>query len=394
MAFSLKYYNPATGDDKFRHSDNEPSGQYVFKPKQGDMDKKPYSDFVKIETYKGTNTGTQCFVLHYSDSDKERMYTALIRLVPGADLDKVIEWDVLLHGIPIEDDGLGKEVVVNWELLEFDNESTFYTDANGLEMQKRVLNYRPDFTLETDEVVSANYYPVNSAIAIRSPSTGVQFTVMNDRSQGGSSLADGSIELMQNRRLLFFDSGSVHEPLNQTNASGEGIQVNNRYHLQLFNYQEAGESMQRKIQLITDEPLMYFSAKAGKGPERLIEPAIKSGAKVPDFDGNLKVQLLPQGRLSILIRLQNLADLFDGAPAETPMFDLLTYARELFTQANPSLSAESDFSVQIKERTLSDTMDYADWQREKIQWKTVAGTDNSVEYPADAKQDAVVALQP
>ena len=118
------------------------------------------------------------------------MYTSLIRLMPGSE---TIEWDVLLHGIPIRDDGLGKEVVVNWELKDFSNESTFYTDSNGLEMQKRILNYRPDFTLVTDEFASSNYYPINSALAIRSPSTGMQLTVMNDRSQGGSVLKDGSV---------------------------------------------------------------------------------------------------------------------------------------------------------------------------------------------------------
>ena len=112
MAFSLKYYNPTTGDD--------PSGQYIFKPKHGDYDKRPYSDFVKIETYKGAATGVHCFAVYYSDPTKARMYTALIRLVPG-ELEEAIEWDVLLHGIPIDDDGLGKEVVVNWELLDFDN---------------------------------------------------------------------------------------------------------------------------------------------------------------------------------------------------------------------------------------------------------------------------------
>jgi hypothetical protein len=38
-------------------------------------------------------------------------------------------------------DDLGKEVVVTWAMLKnFDNENTFYTDSNGLEMQKRVLN--------------------------------------------------------------------------------------------------------------------------------------------------------------------------------------------------------------------------------------------------------------
>ena len=98
------------------------------------------------------------------------MYTAMIRLLPGA---TTVEWEVQLHGIPVTtSDDLGKEVVVTWEMLNsFDNENTFYTDTNGLEMQTRVFNSRPDFTLSTDELASSNYYPINSALAIRSPST-------------------------------------------------------------------------------------------------------------------------------------------------------------------------------------------------------------------------------
>ena len=97
---------------------------------------------------------------------------------------------------------------------------------------------------------------------------------------------------------------------------------------------------------------------------------VKQKAEIYDFDGDLKIHLLPLGRLSIQIRLQNLADLFDGQPESTPMFDLLSYARSLYVQANPD-SKESDFSVSIRERTLSDSMDYSQWAEEKIQWKTV-----------------------
>lgn len=100
-------------------------------------------------------------------------------------------------------------------------------------MQKRVVDYRPDFTLVTDEFASSNYYPINSAIAIRSES--LQLTVMNDRSQGGSALSNGSIEIMQNRRLMHDDWRGVGEALNEMNSSGEGIQVNTRYILQLFD---------------------------------------------------------------------------------------------------------------------------------------------------------------
>lgn len=154
-----------------------------------------------------------------------------------------VEWEIQLHGIPI-DDNLGKEVVVNWHMLDFDSENTFYTDSNGLEMQKRILNYRPDWTLKTDEFASSNYYPVNSAIAIRSPTTNKQLTIMNDRSQGGSVLENGSIEIMQNRRLLYDDWRGVGEALNETNSDNWGIQVNTRYYVQFFDYTQQ-DSMQR-----------------------------------------------------------------------------------------------------------------------------------------------------
>jgi len=61
----------------------------------------------------------------------------------------------------------GKEVIASWKVNGFDNQSTFYTDTNGLEMQERILNYRPTWDLSTDEHVSGNYYPINQAIAIK-----------------------------------------------------------------------------------------------------------------------------------------------------------------------------------------------------------------------------------
>ena len=64
------------------------------------------------------------------------MYTAVITLVPDA---KTIEWEVKLFGVPITGNK-GKEVVAIWDVLEFDNAKTFYTDSNGLEMQQRTLD--------------------------------------------------------------------------------------------------------------------------------------------------------------------------------------------------------------------------------------------------------------
>jgi hypothetical protein len=184
--------------------------------------------------------------LYYTDEDKQRLYTTIIHLLPGV---KELRWEVKLHGIPLRDgdsnEETGKEVVVNWEVQDFVNNGIFYTDSNGLEMQYRELNYRPDFDLVTDEHVSANYYPINSAIAIRDGD--IQFTVMNDRSQGGSVLTDGSVELMQNRRLLYDDWRGVGEALNETNKEGVGIEVDATYYLTIADLSVGEVSNQRRI---------------------------------------------------------------------------------------------------------------------------------------------------
>ena len=113
-----------------------------------------------------------------------------MRLVDdGLDL---IEFDVHMLGIPIGN-SQGQEVVALWRILsdDFSNNKVFYTDSNGLEMQKRILNHRETYTLDTDMKTSANYYPINSAIAVKNDvkeSQLKQLTVMNDRAQGGSAL--------------------------------------------------------------------------------------------------------------------------------------------------------------------------------------------------------------
>lgn len=77
-------------------------------------------------------------------------------------------------------------------------------------------NYRYDSVYFNTEPVAGNYYPVTSRIFIKvsiviyklilimilfydaaqDEEKKTQFTVLNDRAQGGSSLSDGSLELM------------------------------------------------------------------------------------------------------------------------------------------------------------------------------------------------------
>lgn len=57
------------------------------------------------------------------------------------------------------------------------------------------------------------------------------FTVMNDRSQGGSSLAEGEIELMQHRRIPADDSRGMGDWVDEKDDQGNGIKVTASYYV-------------------------------------------------------------------------------------------------------------------------------------------------------------------
>ena len=82
--------------------------------------------------------------------------------------------------------------------------------------------------------VAENVYPVTSAIRIYDTNTTAQMFVMNDRPQGGLSLTDGAIELIQNRRVLTMDSKGLGEKLNEV-ESGEGLHTKNTYYVGLLD---------------------------------------------------------------------------------------------------------------------------------------------------------------
>lgn len=94
-------------------------------------------------------------------------------------------------------DKIGKEVLTRYT-SNLQTGKTFYTDSNGREMLKRVKDYRPTWDLKLEEPISGNYYPVTSKIAIKDEAKKLKLNVLVDRAQGGSSLHDGTIELMVN----------------------------------------------------------------------------------------------------------------------------------------------------------------------------------------------------
>ena len=109
---------------------------------------------------------------------------ALIKVRYSPFFNGVIEFEVDVNSVDIEDKQ-GKDVIVSWKMYgDFNANSTFYTDSNGLEMQERRIDYQETFSLAKDkQKIASNYYPVTSAIAMRdfSPNSGKQVVILNDR---------------------------------------------------------------------------------------------------------------------------------------------------------------------------------------------------------------------
>ena len=147
----------------------------------------------------------------------------VVRLYKGMNF---VEFEYTIGPIPCLD-GLGREIISRFD-TDLASDGTWYTDANGREMQERIRNHRNTWTLNNTEPVAGNYYPVNSRIFIQDKTKGLQFTVLTDRSQGGSSLKDGSVELMVHRRLpRITDFGEA--PLNETGQFGSGLIIRGRH---------------------------------------------------------------------------------------------------------------------------------------------------------------------
>ncbi|XP_063575289.1 lysosomal alpha-mannosidase isoform X9 [Pongo abelii] len=174
----------------------------------------------------------------------------VVRLYPGQ-RHLELEWSV--GPIPVGDTW-GKEVISRFD-TPLETKGRFYTDSNGREILERRQDYRPTWKLNQTEPVAGNYYPVNTRIyitvALPHPAPphldgkdgNMQLTVLTDRSQGGSSLRDGSLELMVHRRLLKDDGRGVSEPLME---NGSGAWVRGR-HLVLLDTAQAAAAGHRLL---------------------------------------------------------------------------------------------------------------------------------------------------
>jgi hypothetical protein len=142
----------------------------TFVPQFDDSLPKQYSEVNKDVSYQKGNFMQQWTILFDNPLSEER---ATVSVRYSEFLKEFIEFDVEVNSIPM-DDQKGKDITMNWVMLNgFNPKGTFWTDSNGLPMQKReIVNYNTTFQYLTKQSIdykniSRNYYPVDSAIAMR-----------------------------------------------------------------------------------------------------------------------------------------------------------------------------------------------------------------------------------
>ena len=238
------WYNASAGNNM---NSSQASGPYIFRPNSSyPFPVNDNNNKAEVSVINGTIHQSVSQV--YSDLARQAVH-----LYKGANF---VELEFMIGPIPITD-GLGKEIISRFDTNLASN-STWYTDANGREMQKRIRDYRKTWTLNNTEPVASNFYPVNSRIYLQDVARGLQLTVLTDRSQSGGSLHDGSLELMLHRRLLYDDHRGVVEPLNEPGRDGHGLIIAGKHWI-LFDSIEKSGALHRTLgEKLLFHPMMAF----------------------------------------------------------------------------------------------------------------------------------------
>ncbi len=157
--------------------------------------------------------------------------------------------------------------------------------------------------------------------------------MVTDRSQGGSSINDGELELMVHRRLLGRDLRGVGEALNET-AFEVGLVVNGKHFICIETDQEqdAVQWMRRTMQekSFLQPSLFFFPTEQTK--ENWLNDGQKSyGALKQDLPDNVNILTLEQwnDQGDVLLRLEHLYDKDDAGgtmtePATVNLSELFT----------------------------------------------------------------------
>lgn len=240
------------------------SGAYIFRPIPGE----PVEPAGQEVTITNVIRGELVDEVHQHFND---WISQVVRVYKT---EKIVEFEWMVGPI-FTDDEVGKEIVSRFS-TSMNTNGEFFTDSNGREMLKRKRNIRETWDIRLEEFISGNYYPINSKIAIEDENH--RLAILPDRAQGGSSIFDGSVELMVHRRLLHDDEWGVDEALNET-AYGQGLVARGKHWMIYGRKNNQSPTLEARERLLQNQVLLsnwlFFDDISNRGNEILSEDYIK-----------------------------------------------------------------------------------------------------------------------
>ena len=294
------------------------SGAYIFRPQSSECEALNVTQFTVTQGYNANE-------IHQRFND---WISQTIRLYRQRNYVEV-EWIV---GPINTTDQIGREVVIKFDTA-LRSSGVFYTDSNGREMIKRVRDFRPTWKFNQTEPISGNYYPINSRIyirdeaAVKSGLTAAQFTVVTDRSQGGSSIKDGSVEIMLHRRNLHDDALGVSEPLNEPGTDNRGLIVKGSLFFVLSSVQTSAKVHRELAHLVNNQPLILVQPNFDSNPKsKKLQKLLNNRSLLSDMNFPPNLHLLTFMRdfdseipNSYIIRIEHFYEIDEDAVLSKPV---------------------------------------------------------------------------
>jgi len=364
------YYTSFEHKGQKHHKSHQNSGAYIFRPSVPDAEivpLKPHGEkFYHTDMLTEVRTKFSTWV-----SQVERTW----RGRPDE-----VEVEFTVGSVP-DGDGEGREAIVRY-IAEIASNSTFYTDSNGRDFMERVVDVRPTWDLERTEPVAANYYPVTSAIYVEDDASSL--AVLTDRSQGGTSLSDGTIELMVQRRTKADDHRGVGEPMDETDGGmehyppygkakrkGAGVIVTGIHVVRIGGGAGGASAARAGMDAAFSRPLLFFA----RAPVGTPAPAAAGTSSfVP-------------GALPKNVMLVTLARSTGAVDSQTYVVRLgHQYAEGEDDEKGLSMPVVVEFDdifagevASVSERTLSNNRSRDEWEKSRLRWNGSGGTlDNRV----------------
>jgi hypothetical protein len=346
----------------FQEKEGQRSGAYIFRPEQPDSKAEKYDGFTTFDSFEG-NVVAQM-----------RLYGKEVdTTITGNIYTDFVEIQSYIKGIPLSEQG--QEVILHLNFDKIKNGGVFYTDSMGLEMQERKLDYRPTWNLNVTQNVSENYYPVNHGVTIKDDKMTLE--VLNDRAQGASSLEEGSIEFMIQRRTYRDDGRGVGEALNETIADrldGKGLDVLTKHYLRFYNntVQHDVSQNSRWMQREIDSPLVMVFGQIPSGQK--LKSAKFGSLMSINLPDQVKAVYLPQNDGTIFARFENILDLISSD--ESASLNVTNVANKLGLTMNTKVKS-------VTEVSNSGLYTMPEMESIKMKWKGVDFTTAKVDYSSN-----------